>query len=378
MNLIKCIQTNSRWYKGAERGGRPVGILWHDTDAGNPYLKRYVQPFETDENYEEMIELLGKNEYGNDWNHSDRKAGMNAWIGKLADGSIATIQTGDWDMHPWGCGTGELGSLNGKIINETTEEYVEPFWIQFEICDDGYKSKEYFEKVYQEAIELTAYLCEMFDIDPFGSVEFNGIRVPTITCHYESYKLNLGNNHSDVYQWFPKMGLEKNMEKVKNDVWALLEAKKKKTVLNFSFDGEVIPGNIEINDQVNSVKVSFNSSPGVFNVYVNNEESSSGSLYLGLIDEVPELLINKEFDYIVSCNEWMSSDGFAGKQELNFELGYKKKEEIEEPVVEKPVIEDEVQIENEVVTSDNMALITKIIKLLGELLMKFISFIRKK
>lgn len=374
MNLIKCIQTNSRWYKGAERGGRPVGILWHDTDAGNPYLKRYVQPFETDENYEEMIELLGKNEYGNDWNHSDRKAGMNAWIGKLADGSIATIQTGEWDVHPWGCGTGEFGSLNGKIINETTDEYVEPFWIQFEICDDGYKSKEYFEKVYQEAIELTAYLCEMFDIDPFGSVEFNGIRVPTITCHYESYKLGLGSDHSDVYQWFPKMGLEKNMEKVKKDVQALLDSKKEKTILNFYFDGEVIPGNIEVNEKVNSVKVSFNSAPGMFNVYVNNKNISQGVLYIGSTPKTPDLLTNKEFDYTVSCNEWMNSDGFIKNQELNFELKYRE----DEKESESEKVEEEEETEVDIITPNDATLIEKIVRLFEKLLTKFISFIRKQ
>lgn len=374
MNLIKCIQTNSRWYKGAERGGRPVGILWHDTDAGNPYLKRYVQPFETDENYEEMIELLGKNEYGNDWNHSDRKAGMNAWIGKLADGSIATIQTGEWDVHPWGCGTGELGSLNGKIINETTDEYVEPFWIQFEICDDGYKSKEYFEKVYQEAIELTAYLCEMFDIDPFGSVEFNGIRVPTITCHYESYKLGLGSDHSDVYQWFPKMGLEKNMEKVKKDVQALLDSKKEKTILNFYFDGEVIPGNIEVDEKVDSVKVSFNSAPGMFNVYVNNKNVSQGVLYIGSTPKTPDLLTNKEFDYTVSCNEWMNSDGFIKNQELNFELKYRE----DEKELENEKVKEEEKVEVDIITPNDATLIEKIVRLFEKLLTKFISFIRKQ
>ena len=50
MNLIKCFQTHSTWYKGA-RMGKPIGVLWHDTGAGNPTLKRYVQPYEGDENY---------------------------------------------------------------------------------------------------------------------------------------------------------------------------------------------------------------------------------------------------------------------------------------------------------------------------------------
>ena len=47
------------------------GILWHSTGANNPTLKRYVQPFETDANYDEMIKLLGKNKYNNDLNHTE-------------------------------------------------------------------------------------------------------------------------------------------------------------------------------------------------------------------------------------------------------------------------------------------------------------------
>jgi hypothetical protein len=88
---------------------KPRGILWHDTDAGNPNISRYVQPHETEENYAEMIALLGKNRYGNDWNHKYRKAGMNCFLGKLADGTVATVQTMPWDFAPWGCGSGSKG-----------------------------------------------------------------------------------------------------------------------------------------------------------------------------------------------------------------------------------------------------------------------------
>lgn len=222
MNLIQCFQKNSSWYKGARRNGRPVGILWHDTGAGNPYLKRYVQPHETDANYAEMIKLLGKNHYNNDWNHTKREAGLNAWIGKLADGSVATIQAGEWDIHAWGCGGGTKGSCNGYTKTSAGTTWIKPFWIQFEICDDGYKDKAYFEKVYKEACEFTAYICKQFNIDPNGTVVFNGVKVPTIICHQDSYKYQLGSNHGDVYLWFNKMG--KTMDDVRKDVAALLGA----------------------------------------------------------------------------------------------------------------------------------------------------------
>lgn len=222
MNLIQCFQTNSTWYNGTVRGGTPVGILWHDTAGGNPYLKRYVQPSEDDPNYEKLIALLGKNEHGNDWNHVEREAGLNAWIGKLQDGTIATIQAADWDFHPWGCGSGKKGSCNGYIKENGKNKYVKPMWIQFEICDDGYKDKAYFEKVYKEACEFTSSICKLYGIDPFGTYEFAGVSVPTITCHKDSHTYELGSNHGDVYVWFDKFG--KTMEDVRNDVNAILHA----------------------------------------------------------------------------------------------------------------------------------------------------------
>lgn len=220
MNLIKCYQTHSTWYKGARAGSKPVGVLWHDTAAGNPSIKRYVQPYETDANYNEMIALLGKNKYKNDWNHIEHEAGLNAWIGLLADGSMATVQAGGWDKHPWGCGGGNKGSCNGYIKKDGKTTWVDQHWIQFEICDDGYKDEAYFKRAYQEACEFTAYICELYNIDPLGTVMFNGVEVPTILCHADSYKLGLGGNHGDIYSWFKKFGY--NMTNVRKDVAALM------------------------------------------------------------------------------------------------------------------------------------------------------------
>jgi hypothetical protein len=50
----------------------------------------------------------------------------------------------------------------------------------------------------------------------------NGIKVPTILCHQDSYKLRLGSNHKDIYHWFSKY--KKDMVTVRNDVEALIKA----------------------------------------------------------------------------------------------------------------------------------------------------------
>ena len=205
---LQCFMTQSTCYKGT--GKMTVrGVLWHSTGANNPTLKRYVQPDDNALDRDELLALIGKNIYGNDWNHIDRQAGLNCWIGKLADGTVATIQTMPWDFKPWGCGSGKNGSCNNG-------------WVQFEICEDDLTDPVYFEKVYKEACEITAYICQMFGIDPNGTVTINGVNVPTILCHADSYKLGLGSNHGDVNHWFPKHG--KSMATARADVAALLKA----------------------------------------------------------------------------------------------------------------------------------------------------------
>ncbi len=233
MNLIKCFQTSSLWYTSAVRGSKPVGVLWHDTYGGNPELRRYVQPSDDAPDREEMLKLLGKNKYNNDWNHIKHEAGLNAWIGKLADGSVATVQAGEWDIHPWGCGNGKMGSCNGYIFVDGKKVWVDKHWIQFEICDDGYKSQDYFKQVYKEACEFTAYICEMFNIDPMGTTELGGVQVPTILCHGDSYTYKVGGNHSDVYKWFKAMGIPQNMNQVRKDVSDLLNKNTSSNTVNY-------------------------------------------------------------------------------------------------------------------------------------------------
>lgn len=123
-----CMQTQSTCYKGTTTM-TVKGILWHSTGANNPLLRRYVQPSDikpSSDTYdkETWLEILGKNKYNNDWNHIERQAGLNAWIGQLDNKTVASIQTMPWNYRPWGCGTGKYGSCNDGFI-------------QFEICEDS-------------------------------------------------------------------------------------------------------------------------------------------------------------------------------------------------------------------------------------------------
>lgn len=205
MNLYVCMQTHSTCYKST-RKMEIKGILWHSTGANNPYIKRYVQPYEGDANYNEAIAKLGKNVNGNDWNHIYHEAGLNAWIGKFADGSVGTCQTMPWDYRPWGCGAGSKGSCNNG-------------WIQFEICEDNLQDKNYAQKVWDEAVEFSAYICKLYGLNPLATTKCGSVTVPVITCHNDAYKLGVGSGHIDINHWFPKL-LGKNMENARQEIAA--------------------------------------------------------------------------------------------------------------------------------------------------------------
>ena len=129
MKLSSCILLHNDCYR-AGRTIQPRGVMVHSTGADNPWLSRYVAPNDG---------LLGEPSMRH-WNQSGTGACVHGFIGKLADGSIATYQTLPWNMRGWHAGTG----TSGQSANNTH--------ISFEICEDGLGDPDYFAAVYQEAV----------------------------------------------------------------------------------------------------------------------------------------------------------------------------------------------------------------------------------
>lgn len=171
MELRECILVNNDCYK---RGLTivPKGVMVHSTGANNPWLKRYVQPDDG---------ILGKNSYDNDWNRPGLDVCVHAFIGKKADGGVATYQTLPWNRRGWHA---------GAAANNTH--------ISFEICEDALRDSAYFDKIYREAVELTAYLCVRYGLDPLA----DGV----VIDHAEGYRRGIASNHGDVGHWFPRFG----------------------------------------------------------------------------------------------------------------------------------------------------------------------------
>lgn len=184
-NLHKLILTNNDCYKAGQYI-TPKGIMVHSTGANNPNLKRYLAPNDG---------LIGTNTGGNHWNQSKpdgQQKCVHAFIGKLADGTVATYQTLPWNMRGWHCG----GAANNTHIG-------------FEMCEDALTDRDYFLKVYNEAVELCAYLCKLYNFNPLA----DGV----IIGHYEGYQRGVASNHADPGHWFSKFG--KSMDTLRQDVY---------------------------------------------------------------------------------------------------------------------------------------------------------------
>lgn len=186
MDIVQYYQTNNPCYQAGRRI-TPSGIVVHSTGANNPNLKRYVGPDDG---------ILGENQYNNHWNSANANKCVHAFIGKVADGSVKIYQTLPWDYRCWGVGSGTKGSYNATHI-------------QFEICEDGLTDETYYNKAFDLAKELCAFLCEKY-----------GISTDNVVGHYEAAEAGYGSNHADPRNWQKKHG--DSMKKFRSDVKALI------------------------------------------------------------------------------------------------------------------------------------------------------------
>ena len=180
MRLYTQLLTHNSCYIKGEHI-KPRGVMVHSTGAANPYLRRYLSPDDG---------RLGEPS-SRHWNQGGVGACVHAMIGKAADGSVAVYQTLPWTMRGWHC---------GRSGNDTH--------ISFEICEDSLTDKGYFRDTYQVAVELTAYLCQLYHLDP----QADGV----VLCHSEGYTRGIASNHADVMHWWRKFGV--SMDDFRRDV----------------------------------------------------------------------------------------------------------------------------------------------------------------
>lgn len=186
MELTQHILTRS----GCYRAGRtivPKGIMVHSTGVAQPDPAVFLRL----------------------WDDPDGAACVHAIVHQ---GGV--IQTLPWNHRAWHAGNppgGGLSANNTHISFEILEPAGHTYQGGTMVGYDAAKNAAYFAKVYQNAVELCAFLCQTYGLDPRTQ----------IVDHREGCLKDIASNHADVSHWFPKH--KKSMDTLRADVAALME-----------------------------------------------------------------------------------------------------------------------------------------------------------
>lgn len=187
MKLVESILTKNPCYTA----GRKItvkGLMLHSVGCPQPKASVFI----------------------NSWNSASYdRACVHAFI----DGNDATVyQTLPWNHRGWHGG----GSSNNTHIGV---EMCEPACIKYVggssfTCSDTATAKAVAKRTYEAAVELFAYLCKMYSLDPLG----DGV----IVSHREGHSRGIASNHGDPEHLWNQLGMGYTMTTFRNAVKAQL------------------------------------------------------------------------------------------------------------------------------------------------------------
>ena len=140
----------------------------------------------------------------NSWNSASHD---NSCVHGFIDGETGVIyQTLTWNHRGWHCGSGINGSGNNTHIGV---EMCEPACIKYTsgasfTCSDKATAKAVAERTYKAAVELFAYLCKEYALDPMG----DGV----IISHKEGHARGIASNHGDPEHLWNQLGMGYTMD----------------------------------------------------------------------------------------------------------------------------------------------------------------------
>lgn len=145
------------------------------------------------------------------WNKSTYSR---ACVHGFIDANNGTIfQCLPWDYKGWHVGSGSKGSANSTHIGV---EMCEPSAIKYPVSGvnfaitDEKKAKEQAVRTYTAAVELFAFLCEKYNLDP--------LKKGVIISHKEAHSLGIGSNHGDPDHLWKGLNLPYTMDTFRSDV----------------------------------------------------------------------------------------------------------------------------------------------------------------
>lgn len=189
MNITKQILTKNPCYKA----GKTItikGLMLHSVGCSQPSATAFIK----------------------NWNTSDTQVCVHGFIDANTGGVYQTLP---WNHRGWHCG----GTGNGTHIGI---EMCEPDCIKYSsgakfTCSDLTKAKAMVERTYKSAVELFAYLCNEYKLNPLAE----GV----ILAHSEGYAKGLASNHADPEHLWKGLKLPYTMDSFRQDVKAAMTPK---------------------------------------------------------------------------------------------------------------------------------------------------------
>ena len=186
MNITKSILTKNPCYKA----GKTItvkGLMLHSIGCPQPSAEKLIKS----------------------WDNADAPMCVHGFI----DGNTGGVyQTLPWNYRGWHCGSGANSTHIGI-------EMCEPDCIEYLsganfTCSNKTKAKETVERTYKSAVELFAYLCNKYSLNPLA----DGV----ILSHSEGYKRGVASNHADPEHLWKGLKMAYTMDGFRKDVKAAM------------------------------------------------------------------------------------------------------------------------------------------------------------
>lgn len=202
MEIVESILKNNPCYKAGKKI-RVQGLMLHSVGCPQPSAEVFVKKW-------------------NDANYG--RACVHAFIDA---NSGKVYQTLPWDHRAWHCGGGGNNTHIGV-------EMCEPACIKYTggatfTCSDESKAKEIVERTYRAAVELFAFLCREYGLNPLA----DGV----IVSHKEGHDKGIASGHGDPDHLFKQLNTGYTMDTFRQAVSDAMSGNAEKIT---------VPGNMEI------------------------------------------------------------------------------------------------------------------------------------
>lgn len=187
MKLVQSIMTKNPCYTA----GRKItvkGLMLHSVGCPQPNASVFIKNWNTPS-------------YGT------------ACVHGFIDGNDGTVyQTLPWNHRGWHCASGPKGSGNNTHIGV---EMCEPASIRYTggssfTCSNLSAARTSVKKTYEAAVELFAYLCKLYGLNPTA----DGV----IISHREGHARGIASNHRDPEHLWNGLGMGYTMNTFRKDV----------------------------------------------------------------------------------------------------------------------------------------------------------------